>query len=173
MKRFFVLKTAMLLLLGAVISTSLFAQETKAQQKADKTARIKSLIDSQNYVFVAQNALPMSGRMRNLTSEYNVVVGADSVISYLPYFGRAYTSVDYGATKSPLDFKTKSFDYNITPGKKDGWNITIKPKDHRSVQSFNLSVSSEGYASLQVTSSDRSPISFNGYIAEQKTKKKK
>ncbi|HEY8959295.1 DUF4251 domain-containing protein [Chitinophaga sp.] len=172
MKKFFVLKTTMLLLLGAVISASLFAQGTKAQQKADKIARIKSLIEAQNYVFVAQNALPMSGRMRNLTSEYNVIVGADSVISYLPYFGRAYTSADYGATKSPLDFKTKSFDYNVTPGKKDGWNITIKPKDHRSVQSFNLSVSSEGYASLQVTSSDRSPISFNGYVTERKVKKK-
>lgn len=173
MKRFFVLKTTILLLLGAVITTSLFAQDTKAQQKAEKAAKIKSLIDSQNYSFVAQTALPMSGRMRNLTSEYNLVVAADSVVSYLPYFGRAYTSVDYGSTRSPLDFKTKSFDYNATPGKKDGWNITIKPKDNKGVQSFNLTVSSEGYASLQVTSTDRSPISFNGYVTEVKTKKKK
>ena len=162
----------MLLLLGACMSTSIFAQDTKADKKAEKTAKIKSLIDSRNYVFVAQNAYPMSGRMRNLTSDYNVAVSADSVVSYLPFFGRAYTA-DYGASRSPLDFKTKSFDYTADPGKKDGWSITIKPKDHKSVQSMNLTVSSEGYASLQVTSNDRSAISFNGYITERKVKKKK
>ena len=162
----------MLLLLGACMSTSIFAQDTKADKKAEKTAKIKSLIDSRNYVFVAQNAYPMSGRMRNLTSDYNVAVSTDSVVSYLPFFGRAYTA-DYGASRSPLDFKTKSFDYTADPGKKDGWSITIKPKDHKSVQSMNLTVSSEGYASLQVTSNDRSAISFNGYITERKVKKKK
>jgi hypothetical protein len=173
MKRFFLLKAAVFLLLGAFTTGGLFAQDTPTGKKAEKTAKIKSLIDSRNYVFVAQNAYPMSGRMRNLTSDYNVAVSVDSVVSYLPYFGRAYTSADYGTNRSPLDFKTKSFDYTANPGKKDGWSITIKPKDHKSVQSMNLTVSSEGYASLQVTSNDRSAISFNGYITERKAKKKR
>jgi len=162
----------MLLAVAAIPSASLFAQETKAQKKAEKAAQIKSLIESKNYVFVAQNAFPMGGRMRNITPDYNLTVSADSVVSYLPFFGRAYTA-DYGATRSPLDFKTKSFDYSANPGKKDGWDISIKPKDKRSVQSMNLTVSSEGYASLQVTSTDRSAISFNGYVTERKEKKKK
>ena len=38
---------------------------------------------------------------------------------------------------------------------------------------MNLTVSSEGYASLQVTSNDRSAMSFNGYITERKVKKSK
>lgn len=172
MKRFFVLKTILFLTLAVITSTGLFAQETKAQKKQDKAAQIKSLIDSRNYVFVAQNAFPMGGRMRNITPDYNLTVSADSVVSYLPFFGRAYTSTDYGASKSPLDFKTKSFDYDAKPGKKDGWSITIKPKDNKGVQSMNLTVSSEGYASLQVTSTDRSAMSFNGYITERKVKKK-
>ncbi|MGO4292555.1 DUF4251 domain-containing protein [Chitinophaga sp. RAB17] len=172
MKRFFVLKTFMLLTLAVMTTTGLFAQDTKAQKKAEKAAQIKSLIDSQNYVFVAQNAFPMNGRMRSITPDYNVTVSTDSIVSYLPFFGRAYTA-DYGSTKSPLDFKTKSFDYSAKPGKKDGWSITVKPKDNKSVQSMNLTVSSEGYASLQVTSNDRSPMSFNGYITERKVKKSK
>jgi hypothetical protein len=162
----------MLLTLAVLTTTGLFAQETKAQKKAEKTAQIKSLIDAQNYVFVAQNAFPMNGRMRSITPDYNLSVAADSIVSYLPFFGRAYTA-DYGASKSPLDFKTKSFDYSAKPGKKDGWSVTIKPKDNKSVQSMNLTVSSEGYASLQVTSNDRSAMSFNGYITERKVKKSK
>jgi hypothetical protein len=170
MKRSFLLRTTFLFSLAAIISTGLFAQETRTEKKAAKTAQIKSMIDAQNYVFVAQNAFPMSGRMRNITPDYNVAVTADSVVSYLPFFGRAYTAT-IGENKSPLDFKTKSFDYKVTPGKKDGWTITIKPKDKASVQAMNLSVSSEGYASLQVTSTDRSGISFNGYVTAPKPKK--
>ncbi|PSL44842.1 uncharacterized protein DUF4251 [Chitinophaga niastensis] len=171
MKSSFVLKTAFLFSLAAIISTGLFAQETKAQKKAEKAAQIKSMIDAQNYVFVAQNAFPMSGRMRNITPDYNVAVTTDSIVSYLPFFGRAYNA-PIGETRSPLDFKSKSFDYKVTPGKKDGWSITIKPKDKTSVQSMNFTVSSEGYASLQVTSTDRSAISFNGYVTAPKAKKK-
>jgi Domain of unknown function (DUF4251) len=173
MKRFFFLKTFLFLTLAVITTTGLYAQETKAQKKADKIAQIKSLMDAQNYVFVAQNAFPMGGRMRSITPDYNLTVSTDSIVSYLPFFGRAYTSTDYGSTKSPLDFKTLSFDYSATPGKKDGWSVTIKPKDKRSIQSMNLTVSSEGYASLQVTSTDRSAMSFNGYITERKVKKSK
>lgn len=172
MKKSILFKTALLLLMVVTVSGSLSAQETKAQKKAEKAAQIKAFIDAQNYTFVAQNAFPMGGRMRYITPDYNLTVTRDSVVSYLPFFGRAYQA-DYGSNKSPLDFKTKSFDYTATPGKKDGWNVTIKPKDNRSVQSMNLTVSSEGYASLQVTSNDRSAISFNGYVSEAPVKKRR
>ena len=35
---------------------------------------------------------------------------------------------------------------------------------------LTLDVSSDGYASLQVTSNNRQPISFNGYVTERKKK---
>ncbi|MFY0256135.1 DUF4251 domain-containing protein [Chitinophaga sp. 30R24] len=172
MKRFFVFRSIPFLLLGLTISVALFAQDTKAQKKAERTAQIKSLVESQHYIFIAQNAFPMNGRMRSITPDYDVIVTKDSVVSYLPFFGRAYTA-DYGITKSPLDYKTKSFTYNISPGKKDGWTVTIKPKDIKSVQSMTLLISSEGNTTVQVTSNDRSPISFSGYITERKVKEKK
>lgn len=110
--------------------------------------------------------------MRNITSNYDLTITQDSVISYLPYFGRAFTA-DYNVTKSPLDFISTNFDYNVAPGKKDGWTVTIKPKDNKSVQTMYLTVSSEGYASLQVTSIDRTGISFNGYVSSIPQKRAK
>jgi len=43
--------------------------------------------------------------------------------------------------------------------------------DPKGVQSMRLNISPDGYASLQVTSLNRDPISFNGTI-EEKTKPK-
>ncbi|CAL1519297.1 DUF4251 domain-containing protein [Chitinophaga sp. MM2321] len=167
MKSSFALKTVFIFSMIALTTGSLYAQETKTQKKEEKAAEVKALIDSRNYVFVAQSALPMNGRTRQLTSEYNVTVTADSVVSYLPYFGRAY-SAPYGSNKSPLDFKTKQFKYTSTPRKKDGWSISVKPTDQQDIQNINITVSSSGYGTLQVTSNNRQPMSFNGYIKEGK-----
>jgi len=130
---------------------------------------VKEAVESKNYVFKAQNAMPMTGRTRNLTSDYDLRVSPGSVVSYLPYFGRAYQAT-IGSTNSPLDFTSKDFEYTTTPGKKDGWTVTIKPKDYKEVQVMTLSISSEGYATLQVTSTNRQAISFNGVVGAPRQK---
>ena len=49
-----------LLVLGSLAA---HAQDTKKDKDAEKIAATKNLVDSQNYVFIAQSASPMSGRM--------------------------------------------------------------------------------------------------------------
>ncbi|MDO6430720.1 DUF4251 domain-containing protein [Flavitalea sp. BT771] len=147
------------------------AQDTKQDKKAAKAAAIKSLVDSQTFVFAAQTALPMSGRTRQLTSDYDLRVTKSSVISYLPYFGRAYQA-PLDPSKGGIQFTSKDFEYTATPGKKGGWTILVKPRDYRDVQQMTLSISDDGYGTLQVISTNRQPISFNGYIrAPSKGKK--
>jgi len=146
------------------------AQDTKQEKQAAKAAAIKNLVDSQTYVFVAQTALPMSGRTRQLTTDYDLRVTKSSIVSYLPYFGRAYQA-PIDPTKGGLQFTSKDFEYTATPGKKGGWSIQIKPKDYRDVQQMTLSISDNGYGTLQVISTNRQPISFNGYIQAPKVKK--
>jgi hypothetical protein len=157
-------------LLSLLLLCSLPAHTNAQDTKQDKQAAIKNIVDSQNYVFVAQTALPLSGRTRQLTSDYDLKITKTSIVSYLPYFGRAYQA-PIDPTKNSLDFTSKDFDYTSTPGKKGGWNVTIKPRDNRDVQQMNLSISSSGYGTLQVTSTNRQPISFNGYIRAPRVKK--
>ncbi len=134
-----------------------------AQSAADKKAAIQNLVESQSYVFKAQTALPLSGRSRHLTSDYDLRVSKASIISYLPYFGRAYAP-PIDPTQGGIQFTSKAFDYKMTPGKKGGWTVVIKPSDIRDVQRMTLSISSAGYTTLQVTSMNRQAISFNGVI---------
>ncbi|MHA4806557.1 DUF4251 domain-containing protein [Flavitalea flava] len=148
------------------------AQSTKQDKQAAKETAIKNLVDSQSYVFKAQSAMPMSGRTRQLTSDYDLKVTKSSIICYLPYFGRAY-SAPIDPTQGGIQFTSKDFDYTVTARKKGGWDVQIKPKDKRDVQQLSLSISQDGYASLQVTSTNRQMISFNGYITAIKQKKNK
>lgn len=167
------IKTIPVLLLLLILGAGSFAQTSVKPKESEKAKKIKELISSRNYVFQAQTVFPMSGRTRQIAGEgYDVSVSKDTVNSYLPYFGRAY-SAPIDPSKGGIQFISKSFEYTEAPGKKGGWDITIKPKDIRDVQQLFLSVSEDGYASLQVTSTNRQAISFNGVIVEKRARKKK
>jgi len=149
------------------------AQSSKADKQAAQKTAIKQLVESQNYDFKAQSALPMSGRTRQLTGgDYDLRVTKETIVSYLPYFGRAYTA-PIDPSKGGIQFTSKDFDYTIANGKKGGWDIQIKPKDYQDVQQLSLSISEDGYANLQVTSTSRQPISFYGTITAIKLPKQK
>src|ERR1700755_2702852 len=111
--------TLPLLLLAAGSHTIARAQTPKPDKKAEKKAAIKDLVESQHYDFRAQTVMPMGGRSRQLTSDYDVKVNKESIVSYLPYFGRAY-SAPIDPTKGGIQFTSKDFGYTITPGKKGG-----------------------------------------------------
>ena len=143
----------------------------QAQEK-DKAAITRQLVETQRYIFIPQSAMPLSGRVRQLSFDYSLKITKDTIDCYLPYFGRAY-SAPIDATQGGIQFVTSSFEYTATPRKKSGWDITLKPKDNRDVQQMQLSVSETGYASLQVISNNRQAISYNGYITEIKERKKK
>ena len=135
-----------------------------AQSSTSNAAAVKILVDSGNYVFHAQSATSMGGRIRQLETDYTVTITKGKITADLPYFGEAY-SAPTDPTESGIQLTSTVFNYSVKPRKKDGWNVMIKPKDAKDVQQVLLTISSEGYTSLQVTSLSRQPITFNGYVA--------
>lgn len=152
------MKFGCLFMLALFMSGGAFAQKQKA---VDST--ILHAISQQRFTFSPQQMLPMSGRMRQVTPDFFVKVTADTLVSYLPYFGRAYT-VSPDASRGPLDFTLTKFSYDRQVRKKGGWVITIKPTESRDVQQYVFTVFDNGTASLQVSSTNRQPISYNGYV---------
>jgi hypothetical protein len=128
---------------------------------------VKTSVESKQFIFHAQTAMPTSGRSRQLTTEYDLRILPDSLVSNLPFYGKAY-SVPYGSSEGGFQFTSTKFEYTATPGKKRGWDITIKPKDVTDFREFSLSLSDDGYGTLQAFSNNRQPISFRGYITHVK-----
>jgi hypothetical protein len=167
------MKTLMKLFFAFAVALSCvnmsYAQTSKKEKQNAKEAEIKKLVDDQNYVFKANFANPQRGGSRALDFDYDLVVSKDTINTFLPYFGRAYTAPINPSDDGGIKFVSTNFVYKTQSNKKGGWDIDIKPKeqnsnDMRSVQSLRLSVTTSGYATLYVTSSNRDPISFDGYI---------
>ena len=136
----------------------------------DKQDPVKQAIDSKQYVFKARTVMPASGSSRQLTSEYNLTVNQDSIVAFLPYFGRAYVA-PIGKTTDGINFTSTDFSYKVDETKNGGWMIGIRTKDAGDVQQVNLNLSKNGYGTLHINSQNRQSISYTGKI-EPLTKSK-
>jgi hypothetical protein len=141
-----------------------------AQEKTELTTR--QMLETKNFIFKAQTVNPQRGRLRQLTSEYDVVVTNDTVIAFLPYFGRAY-SAPIDPSEGGIKFTSGKFDYSLTAGKKKSWTLKIKPDDIKDVQDLYFTIFENKKATLLVNSMNRESILFNGYIIEGKDQQKK
>lgn len=152
-----------------LITTALIAlfmiscRSGESLSKQETMSQITDKVESQNYKFVPTTALPTSGKSINLNYSYSLSVSKDTVDSFLPYFGRAYVapmSTDEGGIK----FVCTDFEYKLTKGKKDMWEVVIKPRDNAKRYTLTLQIGNTGYATLTVQDTNRQSISFYGKI---------
>lgn len=127
-------------------------------------ADYKKIITLKNYVFRAESALSQTGKNWPLTPQYDLTISGDSVIAWLPYFGRVY-SAPYGGTDGGIKFSSANSIYSLAE-RKGKFEVLIKPKDLRESLQLYISIFDNGRASLLITSSNRQSISFDGYIVE-------
>ncbi|HJW18196.1 MAG TPA: DUF4251 domain-containing protein [Flavisolibacter sp.] len=149
-----------------LLSTFFILKPSFAQEP--KEATLEKAIQSRHFIFKAQSAYPMRGGMRQLTSEYDLKVNGDTLTAYLPYFGRAYVA-PIDPTRGGIQFTDVQSDYTLKAKKKSS-EITIVPKNAPEARQLFLTISANGNATLQVTSNNRDPISFHGYVEAIKEK---
>lgn len=157
----------------------LFLAACSSQKNTSGNAKANELVEEKNYTFVAQSVfptedsrynprlmLPNGSNLYQLTSRYDVRVTPDSVIAYLPFFGRSY-SAPVNPSEGGIKFTSTNFSYKQSI-RKNNYEIEIVPKDNNEVRNLFLTISPSGFASLRVLSLNKTPISFNGQIEPNK-----
>ena len=131
--------------------------------RGQETDTTPQRISQYKYLFIPQTVYPMSMRPRPVTTDFELRIQPDSVVCYLPYFGRAY-SADYFSTKSTTDFISADFAYEE---KKAGESseITIRPRDNKDVRELKLIYyKGSGYADVHITFNRQQAIEYRGRL---------
>lgn len=155
-------KQILMLLLTMLVGLPTLSAQSKKEKKEQKTEAVKKLIASENYKIGVQTALPMRGRFIPLTSSYSLEIRNDSIISYLPYFGRAY-SIPYGGGDG-LNFRAPLKEYNMKMDKKGNAVIKFVARSPEDMYEFKAKVYPDGSASIDVNMQNRQPIGFQGEL---------
>ena len=155
-------KQILMLLLALLVGFPTLSAQSKKEKKEQKKEAVKKLIASENYKIDVQTALPMRGRSIPLTSPYSLEIRNDSVISYLPYFGRAY-SIPYGGGDG-LNFRAPLKEYSMEMDKKGNAVIKCIARNPEDRFEFRAKVYSNGSTSIDVNMQNRQSISFQGEL---------
>jgi hypothetical protein len=126
-------------------------------------ASVKEMIDNKRFVFAAQTMSPQKGGMRTLTPGYTMKVSPDTLVSDLPYIGRAFQA-PIGGSDGGMKFTATKFTYTVKE-KKKGWTININTKEVSGNPRIILTTFDNGNATIVITSSDRDSISYSGVVS--------
>ena len=143
-------------------------KEKKAARETLKIETTKTVLENKVYVFSATQVLPTGMRSKTLTSSYDVQIKNDTIICYLPYFGKAHTAA-YGSNRSPMDFTQPIEDYKFEKTKK-GYEIKFEASNNNDRLVFFFQIAETGSTSLSVNSTSRSTISYYGDIVKVEEK---
>lgn len=167
------MKITLLSILLLLIFNATYSQNKTSKKEARKAKeveqyeQIKQLIDSRSFEFIGQGAYPQKGYRVDLTTRANFLrIEGDTVSASLPYFGRAYSG-GYGTGTGGIEFNGNPNEFVVKLNeKKDNVLITIKIKGVGDFYSCMLTVHRSGNATLNVSSNNRTNISYQGKVSE-------
>ena len=149
-------------LLALVVLGGCATSEERAARAAEQAAKVKAALTARNYKIGIDHMYPMKGGAKNVSYGYSVEVRNDSLISYLPYIGRAY-NVPYGGGKG-LNFDAPIESYQEAQMKNGQWQIEIGLKNDEDTYHYTIKVFDNGNASIDVQPRQRERISYSGQM---------
>lgn len=160
------------LMFPVLTSFSQSRKEQRQQKKIEEFNSVKELVESRNYEFIADRALPQRGGSKDLTTTSNFLRVTDSIAyASLPFYGRAY-NVAYGGPGG-INFKGEIYDFSLQENEKK-LNLVLSFKVKGDADQFDciFTISSGTSVTLSVTSQQRDPISYYGMLKTMETDEK-
>ena len=147
----------------AMISLSGCAtSEEKVAQMAELSANVTNALNNRDYKIAIDRMYPMRGSSRHVSFGYSVEVRNDTLISYLPYFGRAY-NVPYGGGKG-LNFSAPISSYQEYMKRNGLRHIEIGVTNEEDTYIYTIDVFDNGSSSVDVRARQRERISYSGNV---------
>lgn len=146
--------------------------QSKTDRKAEKTEKAnleyvntKTLVESGNFVFVADRAIPMGGGRVSLVTILNEVKFEDGEANInLPYYGTVWGGGGY-SHQPGIKYNGIVENYALeVEDQKRKLQITFDLKKGSEIHNLMLTIRGKGYTSVHVKSTGRSSITYDGYI---------
>ena len=154
-----------LLVLGVLTACSTLTPEERQALRAAKMQRVENALNSKHYKIDIQVMHPIRGIPKNVSSDWSLEVKGDTLVSYLPYVGRAY-NVPYGGGKG-MNFVAPISRYEQVQGKKGEYIITFYVDNGEDILNFLLKVCDNGQTEIDVQARERDYISYGGELVTE------
>lgn len=163
MKTMYSYLTGMAIALAAVAGLTTCALSKTVRN--EQASAVKQQIESRRYKISVNRMLPGRGPSQYLSSSYSLTVKGDTVISYLPFIGQAY-SLPYGGGKG-LNFESIITVYTVTFDAKGKAQISLQTHSENEALRYHIEIFDDGTSSIRVMSNNRQSVSFHGRLEKE------
>ena len=154
-----ILKTMTMVLASCMLLGSCATQKDQSAKKEALAMKVTAALDAREFKIDIDRMIPLSGPSKHVF-DYFVELRNDSLISYLPYIGRAY-NIPYGGGDG-LNFAAPIGSYNESFKKNGQRHIVIQLKNKEDSYTYTFDIFDNGRSSIDVQSRQREPISYYG-----------
>lgn len=131
-------------------------------ERAERAQAVLEALATRHYTVSIQVMYPTRGGAVNVTPDFSLKVEGDTLVSYLPYFGRAY-NVPIGGGKG-LNFMAPIKRYETAKDKKGRTHVLIVADNDEDIVTYRLEVFDNGRATIDVRCRERESISYSGEL---------
>ena len=147
---------------AVILWSNCATSEEKAAQMAELSANVTNALNNRDFKIAIDRMYPMRGSSKHVSFGYSVEVRNDTLISYLPYFGRAY-NVPYGGGKG-LNFSAPIGSYQEFMKRNGQRHIEIGVANDEDTYFYTIEVFDNGSSSVDVRARQRERISYSGNL---------
>lgn len=158
-------KWMLILSVLAFVACSTLTPAEKEAQRVARAQAVEKMLADRHYTINVQMLYPHRGAAKNVSGTYSLEVRGDTLVSYLPYLGRAY-QVPYGGGKG-LNFSEIISHYSSAKDAKGQTHVTIGLTNDEDTYQFTLSIFDDGSTTIDVLSKQRDPITFSGMMSSE------
>lgn len=141
-------------------ATSEAARQARAERQVKEAEAVKKGIEAKDFKINVNYVYPVGASPMQLSTPYYLKVKGDTVTSYLPYFGRAY-SVPYGGGKA-LNFDGRILRYAAEQVKSDRMVVRMDIVNDETEYVYTVDIFDNGSSTIDVVSHSRETIRFSG-----------
>jgi hypothetical protein len=132
----------------------------RAERDAKTAMAVEAALNERHYTVEIEWMYPISGRARYVLSDFMLEVRGDTLLSYLPYFGRAY-DVPYGGGKG-MNFVAPITHYQSAKSSNGTTEISMMVDNDEDILQYRLKIFNSGKTNIDVESQKRETISYSG-----------
>ncbi len=156
MKKAFILLGMLAVLLSGCMTTA-----ERAAEKARQKELLEQALSERQLTITVRSMHTQRYGSHQVTPDFRLKIMRDTVDSYLPYFGQAW-SAGYGSDAQGLHFTAPMLDVRQSLMKHDVQRLEFAAKSREDIYYFIVDVYPNGRASISVRARDRDNISFDG-----------
>ena len=146
----------------ALAACSSLTSAERDERDAKRAQAVEKALAERHYKVEISMMNPRRGSAVIVSPDFSLKVKGDTLVSYLPYFGRAY-NVPYGGGKG-LNFTAPISEYHSSKERNGATQITMKVINEEDVYTFRLEIFSNGNASIDLTARERESINYSGQM---------